>query len=170
MKSLIDDAPENIRRNYLTRLYGKTLLDARHAQNAEGTSYSVASLAAGYLAAKTYANQCHFDVPRYQPYFGPLLEQLKLSGDERTWRLFSNTYAIEIKLEREAEESWQAQHVEGGWVEGPSYEEVVAKNQAAASADRLEAEIRDRANELMRTREVAARAAAFADARQELGK
>lgn len=150
-KSLIDTASEAIQDNYKRRRYG-----AR-------------SLAEGYIAALDYANTCHFDVPQYEPVFGPIAERLKASGDLSAWRTFTTTHRSELIAEERAAFLWQNQRE---WAKGEPAEVIIARNQAAVAADKLELEIRERAAGILRERELAAaksaRAEALAEARKQV--
>jgi hypothetical protein len=149
MKQLIDKAPEAIKKNYTTRLF------------------SGSSMAGSWLAAAEYAWKVHFDVERYRPVYGVIAERLKTTGDMYAFRLFCVAHADELRAEQEADRRWLAERATV--TSSPSFEEKTARNAAAAAADRLEVEISQRADQLMRERELAARAGAFADARAQLG-
>lgn len=150
MKTNISTAPKGIYDNYLTRFYGNS------------------SMAAGALDATQYAFICHYDVDEPTPFFTALAERLK--DDFRVYRLFINAHADEIRAEGKLLQIWRDNRE---WAQGPSAQEINAKNAAAAAADVLEAQINARAEELLLTREqeraAAARAKAYSDARQELG-
>jgi hypothetical protein len=157
----IDTAPDAIRNQYNTKRYSQSTYASAHGETVVRTS-----LPGGYLASLAYAKTCQFDVDRYEPVFLPIRERLR--GDTRALTAFSTTYADDLRLEAECERVWQAQRA---WAESaPSYTERVAANQAAYQAEQLEHAINDRAVELMRSRELAVRAQAFADARQEISR
>lgn len=144
MKTMITTAPEGVLNNWKRRLHGNH------------------SLPTGWLEAAEYAWGCHYDVEPYKPIFAPILESLK--GDAFGCAVFRSKHADELRAEALAATRFQARRV---WVQGPSADEIAAKNQAAAAADRLEAEITQRADYILRQREIAARAAVHAEARAQ---
>jgi hypothetical protein len=147
MITLIHTAPEPLLRNYMGRLYSNS------------------SMARGYLDGLSYARTIGFDVPRYEPVYGPILERLK--SDKHAFTKFNVTHAEELRAEREAEMTWQEHRA---WAKtGRGYAETAAANKAAFEAGQLERAINERARELIASREASAREAAFADARAQLG-
>jgi hypothetical protein len=167
----INTAPAGIKNQFIDRLWGRTLnaiapgIPTTDAP-ADSVTQTQSSLVAAWFAAKAYANQCHFFVDAYEPIFTPIRDRLRAAGEQRALAVFSVAHADELRLEREAERAHKKQEQ---WIAtAPSYHEVVSRNQAAAAADRLEIEIRQLGQQLLRERELAARAQAFTDARMEL--
>jgi hypothetical protein len=147
--TLIHTAPEPLFKNYIGRLYGN------------------ASLARGYIDGLTYARPIGFDVPRYEPVYGPLLERLK--ADKHAFYKFSTTHADELRSEREAEKLWQEQRAWAEDEKSKGYAELSAANKAAYEVEQLGRAINERAAQLWQAREAAERAQALADARAQLG-
>jgi hypothetical protein len=81
--TLISTAPEPLQKNYIGRLHGNR------------------SMARGYIDALSYAKTIGFDVDRYVPVYGPLLERLK--SDKLAFARFSVAHAEELRAERDAE-------------------------------------------------------------------
>lgn len=147
MKTLISTAPPGIYKNYVSRLYGDS------------------SLAGGYLSALEYARVNHYDVPAFTPIYTPLADALKASGDTHAWRAFANAHSHELRMERDAQNRYAELRA---WSLGEPADVIVARNQAATAADKLEAEIRQRGEQLLTQHELQARAKCFAEARKQL--
>jgi hypothetical protein len=144
--TLISTAPEPLQKNYIGRLHGNR------------------SMARGYIDALSYAKTIGFDVDRYVPVYGPLLERLK--SDKLAFARFSVAHAEELRAERDAENLWQEQRA---WAKtGRGYAELSAQNRESFEAEQLGRAVAERANELMKAREAQARAQALKDARKEL--
>jgi hypothetical protein len=146
LKTNIKTAPVAIYNNWLTRRYGN------------------ANMAAGYLDALEYARVCHYDVDPFVPTFGPMAAEIRATIDEATYYRFVNAHAETLRMERACEEKWQSLRE---YMKGPGAAEVAAKNQAAHAADVLEIEIRQRAEQIMRDRAVAAERSALGEARKQ---
>lgn len=144
-KDLIENAPAGVQLQYKRRRYGNH------------------SMAEGYVDALLYAKAVHYDVPRYEPIFGPIATRLQ--ADPIAYNEFKNTHGNEIRAEQEAERLWLSLRE---FMKGPSAAEVIAKNQAAAAADQLEAEIAERAQQILNDREPRMRAQALHEARGQL--
>lgn len=146
MKTPISTAPHGVQRTALRLRYGRRSIPAAH------------------LTYFDYCKSAHFIPEGYTPVYTPIAERLKATGDQEIYRLFCVAHEDELRDERTIEQRYRAL-TESGWINGPSYDEVVAKNQAAVEAERLGLEIQQRTQQILVEREAAARAEAAAQAR-----
>lgn len=126
-------------------------------------------MARGYLDYFEYCRTCNYVPEAPRAVFGILAESLKATVDFESYRLFCLAHSDELSLEQQADEKYRAL-TSTGWINGPSADEIAARNQAAVAADKLEIEIRQRAGEIMRNRELTERARAVSQAREELAR
>jgi hypothetical protein len=148
--SILDAEQPALIKNYFRRVYGNP------------------SLGRGQIEGQEYANALGFDTPKPEQVLTPILERLLAAGYIDAANYFKAVRDDDLRAERQSIAKWEAWRATAAT--GKCYDERAADNAAAAAADRLEIEIKQRAEELARGRELAARAKCFADARKDLAR